>query len=105
MTFNSGSVFDVDLNGTTETSGTYQYDQLNVTGTAALGTAVPTLNVSLASGYVPAVNSTYTIINASTSLTGTFNALPSGTDFLVNGYLFQITYPGKTAVLTRIQCL
>ncbi len=104
VTFNSGSAFDVDLNGTNESSGNDQYDQLNVTGTAALGTGVPTLNVSVASGFAPAVGNSFTIITASTSVTGTFSGLPSGTDFLAStGQLFQITYTAKTAVLTRIQ--
>ena len=106
MTFNSGSAFNVDLTGTTDSSGTYQFDKLNVTGSytiAASGT-IPVLNVSVA-GFTPGVGTTYTIIAATVanSSHGTFSGLPSGSDLLASGYLFQISYSSTAVVLTRIQ--
>ncbi len=107
VTFNSGSSFDVDLNGTTETSGTYQYDQLSAgsSDTVALGSSAATLNVSLGSGFTPAAGSTFTIINCGSggSLTGTFNGLANGASIQVGAYYFRITYSGTQAVLTTNQ--
>jgi hypothetical protein len=64
----SGGALDVTLGGTT--AGT-QYDQLNVSGTATLN---GTLNVTLASGYKPAVGTQFDILNAS-SISGTFSTI------------------------------
>ena len=69
------------------------YDKLVNTGTAvALGNA--TLNVSLASGYIPAYNSTYTI---ATGTSGTFSKVNYPT-----GIPFQITYSGGNVQLTSL---
>jgi hypothetical protein len=63
---NSGGALDVTIGGTTAGA---TYDQLNVTSTATLG---GTLNISLASGYTPAVGNTFDILNAS-SISGNFS--------------------------------
>jgi hypothetical protein len=74
------------------------YDQLNATGTVNLTGA--TLNVSLLTA-VP-LNSSLTIIQASTAVTGTFTNLPNGATIVVGGESFQITYGTKSVVLTRV---
>jgi hypothetical protein len=65
---NSGGALDVTIGGTT--AGT-KFDQLNVSGTASLN---GTLNITLASGYTPAVGNTFDILNAS-SISGTFSTV------------------------------
>ena len=106
VTFNSGSAFDVDLNGTTAGSG---YDQLNVIGTVGIATTgtIPTLNVSVATGFAPSVGNTFTIIHDTSTLTGTFGGLAQGAYFLAaTGQLFQISYTGGTGndvVIIRAQ--
>ncbi len=89
VTFNSGSNFNVELNGTTV--GT-QYDQLNVTGAVAAGSA--TLNVTV--GFTPTAGNTFTIINndLADAVTGTFSGLPEGKVFTAGSSNFQITYQG-----------
>jgi hypothetical protein len=67
-TQSSGGALDVTLGGAT--AGT-QYDQLNVSGAATLN---GTLNVSLASGYKPAMGTQFDILNAS-SISGTFSTI------------------------------
>jgi hypothetical protein len=56
----TAGVLNISIGGTTV--GT-KYDQLNVTSTASLGGA---LNISLISGFVPTVGSTFDILNGST---------------------------------------
>ncbi len=65
---NSGGALDVTIGGTT--AGT-KFDQLNVSGTASLN---GTLNITLASGYTPAVGNTFDILNAS-SVSGNFSTI------------------------------
>ena len=91
VSFASGSTFAVELNGTTV--GT-QYDQLNVTGTVALGNAV----LSTALGFTPANGDTFTIINNddSDAITGTFNGLAEGASLTIDGTPFTISYLGGT---------
>ena len=90
VTFNGGSAFAVEINGTT--AGT-QYDQLNVTGSVTLGNA--TLNVS--GTYTPAPADSFIIINNDTTsdpIPDTFNGLPEGSTINVNGFPKVITYTG-----------
>jgi hypothetical protein len=56
----TAGVLNISIGGTA--AGT-NFDQLNVTGTASLG---GTLNISLINGFVPAVGSTFDILNGST---------------------------------------
>jgi autotransporter-associated beta strand protein len=93
-TFNSGSAFSVNLNGTAAGSG---YDQLNVSGTVSLAGS-PTLSVNL--GFTPTVGSSFTIIRNTGAIIGTFNGLPNGATFSVGGRIFTITYGPNTVVLT-----
>ena len=100
ISFLSGSQFEVEVNGTTD--GTF--DQLNVTGTVSLGgstlIATGTITTDLGQQIV--------IINndEDDAVVGTFNNLPEGTAFLLNGVTFQISYAGGTdgndVVLTEV---
>jgi autotransporter-associated beta strand protein len=89
ITFASGSLYSVELNGTTAGCG---YDQLNVTGTVSLGNS--TLNVSL--GFVPTIGDVFRIINndLADAITGTFNGLPEGSTITVGVATFTISYIG-----------
>ncbi|VTR93771.1 Uncharacterized protein OS=Skermanella stibiiresistens SB22 GN=N825_07995 PE=4 SV=1: Autotrns_rpt: Autotrns_rpt: Autotrns_rpt: Autotrns_rpt: VCBS [Gemmata massiliana] len=90
LSLNSGSIFSVELNGTTV--GT-QYDQANVTGAVSLG---GTLSVTL--GFTPALGSTFVITanDGTDAVTGTFTGLAEGATFSVSGQTFQISYVGGT---------
>jgi autotransporter-associated beta strand protein len=95
VAFSSGSIFAVDLGGTTAGTG---YDQLNVTGTVSLGGA--TLSASTFGGFTPsnAVQQIYRIINndLTDSISGTFAGLPEGSAVTVSGspIPLYITYTG-----------
>jgi Ca2+-binding RTX toxin-like protein len=83
------------------------FDQLQVTGSVKLG---GTLNVTLASGFVPNVGDAFTIVdnldNAGTDpVEGVFAGLDEGAVFSVGESKFQITYHGGTGnevVLTAV---
>ncbi|MGC8641639.1 MAG: beta strand repeat-containing protein, partial [Isosphaeraceae bacterium] len=92
-TFNTGSTLSDSLHGTTP--GT-DYGQL-VNSVGGLTLDNPTLNVTLGTGYVPAVGSQYVIIQnaGTTAVTGTFNNQPEGSHLNIGGYPFSITYAGS----------
>ncbi|HEV8268744.1 MAG TPA: autotransporter-associated beta strand repeat-containing protein, partial [Thermoanaerobaculia bacterium] len=94
VVLNAGSTFEVELYGTTP--GTL-YDQLNVTSTVTLGA---TLSVTL--GFTPMVGNTFTIIQAATSVTGTFAGLPEGATFCVDTATLQIHYTATSVTLSVI---
>ena len=87
VTFNSGSIFSVELNGTTVGTG---YDQLNVTGTVDLNGA--TLDAIL--GFTPAAGATFVIVNndGSDAINGTFGSLSQGALLTIAGKKFHIYY-------------
>jgi len=90
----SRGALDVTIGGATAGA---QYDQLNVTSTASLG---GTLSIKLASGYTPAVGTTFDILNAS-AVSGDFStinglAINSGEHFTVT------TVNGDEIVLTVV---
>ncbi|MCP4878881.1 MAG: hypothetical protein GY896_25795, partial [Gammaproteobacteria bacterium] len=82
----------IDIDGSAP--GT-DYDQLDVTGTVTLDN--PQLRVSLLS-LPPVPGSTYVIVanDGTDAVIGTFNGLPEGATFSVDGTTFQITYVGGT---------
>lgn len=88
VSFESGSVFNIELNGTTV--GT-QYDQLNVLGTVAIGS-----NVELAAtlNFTPSPGASFVIINndGSDAVSGTFQGLPQGSLLSIGGEDFHIFY-------------
>jgi hypothetical protein len=87
------SRLDVTLNGTNAVS---QYGQLNVSDGITLN---GTLNVTL--GFVPAVGQSFTILNNTGTLTGTFG---NSVTAIYDGrtYFFRIDYSGDDVVLTRL---
>src|SRR5262249_46555630 len=88
----AGTNLNIDLNGTTAGSG---FDQVNVTGNATLG---GNLNVSV--GFVPAVGNTFTILQTTGTVTGTFAGKANGSTFAVGGTTLSIAYNPNSVVLT-----
>jgi fibronectin-binding autotransporter adhesin len=93
VAFASTNNFNVELNSTVLGTG---YDQLNVTGSINLNSAI--LNVTL--GFSPSLNNSFTIIQSSGVLIGTFNGLPNGSTFNVGGNTLRIDYGTNSVVLT-----
>jgi len=87
-------VMDAQIGGTTP--GT-QYSQLNITGTAAL---TGTLNIAVIKPFKPTVGQTFTILNASTGITGTFSVV-NGTVIDATKH-FSVSYNPTTVVLTVV---
>jgi hypothetical protein len=94
----AAGVLGLKVGGTTAGS---QFDQVNISGTAALG---GTLNVSLINGFGPSVPSTFTVVTAQGSTTGNFSTtnLP-----LIDGqqaFNVQTTQgpPGGVSLVARI---
>ena len=95
VTFNSGSNFNVELNGTTV--GT-QYDQDNVTGAVTVNNA----NLVVALGYTPANGNSFVIVNNdlldTVTVANPFRvggvAIPEGGSFIAGGNRFVIFYNG-----------
>ncbi|MBK6725359.1 MAG: autotransporter-associated beta strand repeat-containing protein [Acidobacteria bacterium] len=99
VTFDNGSTFGVEIGGATPGNGATNHDQLNVTGTVALGGA--TLSLGQFNGFVPTNGQTFVIINndSNDTVTGTFNGLAQGgsiSNFLGSGLTAIISYAGGT---------
>ncbi len=94
VTFNPGSIYDVNLNSTTLGSG---YDQLRVTGTATLA---GNLNVTLGMGFTPLSSDSFTILSA-TNISGTFANPYMDLTMIAGLGIFKIHYSATTVVLTR----
>ena len=75
----SNAVLAIDIGGATQAAafqtGTGQYDYVSVTGSASLS---GTLLVSLINGFVPTNSQTFTVLNSSSTLSGSFINLTSG---------------------------
>jgi autotransporter-associated beta strand protein len=67
--FNSGSIFDIELGGTTAGNGTGNYDQLSVLNTATVNGG--TLNVNLINGFTPHVGDLFEILTSTALTVGT----------------------------------
>ncbi len=89
VVFNSGSNFNVELNGTTV--GT-EYDQLHVTGSVNLND----VNLNIARGFTPAKGDVFTIIDndGTDSVVGEFSGLGEGAVVTVGGRPLVISYRG-----------
>jgi protein involved in polysaccharide export with SLBB domain len=85
---------DVTIGGTT--AGT-KYDQLNITSTATLN---GTLNISLATGYTPALGNTFDILNAS-SISGNFSTV-NGLTINSSEHFTVTTVSGNEILLTVV---
>ena len=88
--FGGGSTFAVEINGATAGSG---YDQLNVTGTVALGNAT----LALSGTHAPVAGQQFTIVSndGADPITGTFSGLAEGAtinNFLGSSLNASITY-------------
>lgn len=90
LSLNSGGTFDIEIEGTTACT---QYDQLDITGSVSLGSAI--LNVT-SSAYIPSLGNTFTIINndASDSIAGLFDGLSEGGQLDQGSFVFAISYVG-----------
>ena len=86
----STGALDIAIGGTT---AGVKYDQLKVSQSASLG---GTLNITLTSGFTPAIGQTFAIVNAQ-SLSGTF-ATVNGLSINSSEH-FTISYNGTSAVL------
>ncbi|MCL4202554.1 MAG: autotransporter-associated beta strand repeat-containing protein, partial [Pirellulaceae bacterium] len=100
VTFVSGSVFDIELNGTS--IGT-DYDQLNVTGTVVLGGAT----LAATAGNSFATGDTFVIISndGTDVVSGTFAGWANGANVTISGQAFRIFYnggDGNDVVLVRL---
>lgn len=102
LVFEEGGIYEFEVVG--NESG--QYDQINVTGTVALGNG--TLRTVLLDGFKPSQGKTFTIINndGSDQVEGTFAGLAEGAPVEVDGTAyFTISYiggDGNDVVLTAI---
>ena len=101
VTLNGTSTFKVQLDGATAGPDPGGYDQLNSTGTVALG-GVASLNVTIGpTGFSPSTSTVFTIVSAA-AVTGTFAGLPNGTALPpINGRNFVINYTLTTVTLTH----
>ena len=92
VTFTAGSTFIVGLNGPYATAG-IDYDQLNVTGTVALGNAEPG---PLRQVRPTAAGTVLVLIrnDGIDPVTGTFSGLPEGSPVTVGSFTGFISYAG-----------
>ncbi len=86
-TFDSASTFKVGLDGSTAGTG---YDQLNVMGEVNLGGS--SLSASL--GFTPADGETFTIVQSTSPIVGTFKGLAEGATLSIGSVPFTISYVG-----------
>jgi hypothetical protein len=91
----AAGVLNVALDGTSPVNG---YGQLQVSGPATLA-AGASLNTTL--GFVSDYHDTFTVLSASGGVNGTFNNLPDGATFVLNGERFRANYPTNAVVLTH----
>jgi fibronectin-binding autotransporter adhesin len=94
-TFNGGSTFAADLNGTTVGSG---YDQLFATGAITL--SGPTLAVTV--GFASAPGNVFAILQSTGPISGAFAGLPEGFTFTSGGRTFRINYTANAVTLTDV---
>lgn len=87
---NLAGSYAVEIAGTVACS---DYDQVQVTGSVAVGGA---LNISLLNGYSPGIGSAYTIISndGTDPVTGTFTGLAEGATVTAGSTTFKISYAG-----------
>src|SRR5208337_907641 len=86
------------LDGETAGGG---YDQTDATGAVDLDASTG-LNVTLSDGFTPAVGDTFTIIQSTGGITGSFASLPEGTVFDAGGQSFRISYANDDVTLTCV---
>jgi hypothetical protein len=92
-TQSAGGTLKVELGGAAAGS----YDQLAITGTAALGGL---LDVSLINAFAPSAGNTFTILTATAGRSGTFSTLPSQLPPLGSSLAWQISYGANNVMLS-----
>lgn len=92
LSLSTFAFFNVDINGSTEGAG---YDQMNVTGTVALGEKT-SLVINLSDQYSPVVGQEFVLIknDGSDAVTGAFIGMPEGATVVLKGRQFRVTYYG-----------
>ena len=89
VTMNASSTYSVDLDGTTPT-----FDQINSSGTVACAGTLTVASIANA-----AIGKIYTIVNTTTSVSGTFTGLPNNGTFAQQGRRFRAVYAANTVKL------
>jgi hypothetical protein len=98
--FQSGSTLAIGLKNKTPNTG---FDQLaGSTGSINLGAGVATLTVSELSDFASMVGDAFVIVKDMAGVSGTFNGLPDGMTFAVNGTIFRINYSATDVTLTHV---
>lgn len=93
VTLNSSTTFNALLDGATAGNGPNNYSQLKAGGAVNLGGAA----LSAALNFPLSTNASFTLIQATGTITGTF---AQGTSIVINGQKFQIAYNTNSVVLT-----
>jgi len=75
------------------------YDQLKVIGSASLG---GTLNTALINGFVPAAGTTFTLVDASGGLSGTFTTVNQPAGSLFNSFYGTTTFEFIAATTSSV---
>jgi hypothetical protein len=109
LSFTTGSYY-VDINGPTPGSG---HDQLNATGTVAIGANTTGLYLTMGGSYVPAVGAEIVIVNNDgvDAVSGRFRnpstgaAYAEGTIVALNGADFRLSYVGGSGNDVSLTCV
>ena len=91
VTMQSQTSFNVQIGGSTPGDTVSNYSQLQVSGPVTLA---GTLNVTLTNAFAPTPGEQFTILTATSPISGTFAGTGEGGLVLVNGVVFQISYQG-----------
>lgn len=107
--FADNDTFTVEIGGTSPGEAANNHDQLNVTGTVAIGNNV-TLSAAAVNGYNPTAGDTIVIINNddADAISGTFNGLAEGATVTIDGEPYALSYTGgdgNDAVLIAVSKL
>ncbi len=94
ITLASGSTLAIKINGVVSSTG---YDRLAANGDIVLGGATLTVDM----GFTAALGNTFTIVQCTGALTGTFDGLADGAAVVFEGQRFVIDYTSNGVVLTR----
>jgi hypothetical protein len=89
LTLSSASVFSVDMTSTTA-------DQISVTGAVSITSA--SLELNIPTNTVFAAGQSFTLINndLADAISGTFSNAPAGSNEIIDGYAWIVTYTGGT---------
>jgi hypothetical protein len=92
LNMNTGSILSIEINGNTAVT---DYDVLILASGGSLDAdSLGGATLDLSFGYTPIDGDEFEIISSETGITGTFNGLPEGGQFVVQDQLLSITYVG-----------